>query len=98
MKESVINKILCTSGYLPPRDENEAIEFEKVYANLVVRDNFHIDVDNIVKGVCPIKPITRNFGRITAGSQDMRIAARNFESLPKELVEKIKNQHTKEDD
>ena len=43
-----IDKALHTSGYLPPRNEEEMIEFEKEFSKVKVRDDFHIDVDAIV--------------------------------------------------
>lgn len=34
MKESIIDKILSTSGYLPPRNDDEMEAFEKVYSKV----------------------------------------------------------------
>ncbi|MBQ0063344.1 MAG: hypothetical protein KBS94_04855 [Prevotella sp.] len=98
MKECIIDKILSTSGCLPPRNEDEMVAFEKVYSKVVVKENFHVDTDKIVSGVFPIKTITRPFRNVTPEVASMRIAARNFDSLPKEVVEKIKDQHNKEND
>ena len=49
MKESIIDKILCSTGYLPPRNEDEMTIFEKEYKKVTLKTNFHVDVDQIVK-------------------------------------------------
>ena len=43
-----IDKVLHTSGYLPPRNEEEMIAFEKVFSKIKVRDGFRVDVAKIV--------------------------------------------------
>ena len=43
-----IDKVLHTSGYLPPRNEEEMIAFEKVFSKIKVRNGFRIDVTKIV--------------------------------------------------
>ena len=48
MKKDEIDKVLHTSGYLPPRNEEEMIEFEKEFSKVKVRDGFRIDVAKIV--------------------------------------------------
>ena len=98
MKDSIIDKLLCTTGYLPPRNEEEMVAFEKVYSQKAVRKVFHIDVDRIVNGSCRVRPLTRPLGTRTFSPSDIRMAARNYESLPKDVIEKIKNQHKGEDD
>ncbi len=98
MKESIIDKILCSTGYLPPRNEDEMNAFEKVYSKVNVKTDFRVDVDQIVNGSCRVKPIVRRFESGYASSSDMRIAARNFEALPQDVVEKIKKQHKGKDD
>lgn len=98
MKDSIVDKLLCTTGYLPPRNEEEMMAFEKVYSQKAVRKEFHVDVDRIVNGGCRVKPMVRPVGSGAVSSSDMRLAARNFEGLPKEFVNKIKKQHKKEDD
>lgn len=98
MKESIIDKVLCSSGYLPPRNEDEMIAFEKEFTNVKVDEDFHVDVDSIVNGGCRVKSMMRNIGGGTTAASDMRIAARNFESMPEDVVEKIKKQHKGKDD
>ena len=98
MKDSIVDKLLCTTGYLPPRNEEEMMAFEKVYSQKEVKKGFHVDVDRIVNGGCRVRPFLRPMGSGTFSSSDMRMAARNYENLPKEVVDKIKEQHKKEDD
>ena len=43
-----IDKVLHTSGYLPPRNEEEMIAFEKEFSKVKVRDGFRVDVEKIV--------------------------------------------------
>lgn len=98
MKDSIIDKILCSTGYLPPRNEDEMTAFEKVYSKVVVKTDFRVDIDQIVNGSCRVKPNVHRFESGHASSADMRMAARNFEALPKDVVEKIKKQHKGKDD
>ena len=97
MKESIIDKILCSTGYLPPRNEEEMNAFEKEYSKVCVKTDFRVDVDQIVNGSCRVKPKVHRFESGYASSSDMRIAARNFEALPQDVVEKIKKQHKGKD-
>ncbi len=98
MKESIIDKILCSTGYLPPRNEEEMTIFEKEYKKVTIKTDFHVDVDQIVNGGCMVKPIVHHYVNGNATPSDMRLAARNFEALPKDVIEKIKKQHKGEDD
>lgn len=93
MKDSIIDKILCSTGYLPPRNEEEMTAFEKIYSKVTVKTDFRVDVDQIVNGGCRVKPIAHRFESGNASSADMRLAARNFEALSKDVIEKIKKQH-----
>ena len=45
MKDSIIDKILCSTGYLPPRNEDEMTAFEKVYSKVVVKTDFRVDMN-----------------------------------------------------
>ena len=48
MKKDKIDKVLHTSGYLPPRNEDEMMAFEKEFSKIKVRDGFRINVAKIV--------------------------------------------------
>ena len=50
MKKSIIDKYLSTTGYLPPRNEDEMVAFEKVYSSVTMKKGFPIDVSRIVNG------------------------------------------------
>lgn len=98
MKDSLVDKLLCTTGYLPPRNEEEMMAFEKVFSQKTIRKDFHVDVDRIVNGGCCVRPLAQPLGSGPFSSSDMRMAARNYEALPKDVIEKIKKQHKGEDD
>lgn len=98
MKESIVDKILCTEGYLPPRNDDEMIAFEKIYSRMSVNTEFHVDVDRIVNGGCCVKQTARPNVRLAMTSDDIRVAARNYEEIPKDVIEKIKSQHKGKDD
>lgn len=93
MKDSIIDKILCSTGYLPPRNKEEMAAFEKIYSKVTVKKDFHVDVDQIVNGNCRVMPNVRHLRSENTSSSDMRMAARNFEALPKEVIDKINKQH-----
>ena len=99
MKESIIDKILSSSGYLPPRNEEEMTAFEKIYSKIEVDKYYHVDVDSIVNGGCRYEPKviqTTNTGSVS--QDDLRMAARNFGKLPREVIEKLKKQHKNDGD
>lgn len=99
MKESIIDMILSSSGYLPPRNEEEMTAFEKIYSKIEVDKDFHVDVDNIVNGSCQHEPKVIPLASSGDFSQDdLSMAARNFGKLPSEVIEKIKKQHKEDGD
>ena len=94
MKESIIDKILSSTGYLPPRNEEEMTAFEKIYSKVEIDENFHVDVDNIVNGGCPNEPKVIHMtstGKLL--QEDIHMVARNFGKLPGDVIEKLKKQH-----
>lgn len=93
MDKDIINKILHSTGYLPPRNEEEMLSFESFYSKVEVDKSFHVDVDSIVNGKCRYNPsaIKHLDGGIAV--EDRRMAARNYESIPSDIIEKIKKQH-----
>lgn len=100
MKENIIDKILSSSGYLPPRNEEEMSAFEKIYSKVEVDESFHVDVDSIVNGTCHYKPKVYpiSSGKSKMSQYDIRAAARNFEGMPKDVIEKLKKQHQDDGD
>ena len=94
MKEDIVTRILSTSGYLPPRNEEEMIAFERLYSKVSIDEDFHVDVESIINGGCQFSPKDDLLPRQTILSRkDLRLAARNFECIPNEVIDKIKKQH-----
>ena len=106
MKDLTIEEfetMLCSTGYLPPRTENELMFFEQMYENYNSRlKDRHVDVESIVNGVCRV--VSRNnfdmdnknkmFSMVAEETDcSYSMAARNFDKLPKDILEKMKNQH-----
>ena len=106
MKDLTINEMdvmLCSTGYLPPRNEDELMFFEQMYENYNSRlKDRHVDVESIVNGGCRV--VSRyNFDMdnknkmfsMVADETDCSysMAARNFDKLPKDILEKMKKQH-----
>lgn len=99
MKESIIDKFLSSTGYLPPRNEEEMNAFEKIYSKVEIDEDFHVDVDSIVNGGCRYEPKVIPMTNTGSVSQDdLRMAARNFGKLPEEVIEKLKKQHKDDGD
>ena len=99
MKESIIDKMLSSTGYLPPRNEEEMNAFERIYSNVEVDESFHVDVDRIVNEGCHNK--TRVVPMTSTGKllqNDLHMAARNFGNLPEDVIEKLKKQHKDDGD
>ncbi len=49
MDKETLEHLLCVSGYLPPRNEEELEEFEKEYSKVKVKQKIHIDIDKITQ-------------------------------------------------
>ena len=99
MKESIIDKILSSTGYLPPRNEEEMTAFERIYSKVEIDESFHVDADSIINGNCHYKPKVVQMSSTNSVSQaDLRMAARNFGKLPEDVVEKLKQQHKDDGD
>lgn len=93
MNEEIVNKILCTTGYLPPRNEEEMECFERVYSKVEIDEEWHIDVDSIINGSCCLHSVKSHIEKTIVPDNDMRMAARNFNKIPSDVIEKIKKQH-----
>ncbi len=48
MTDSVIDKFLSTTGYLPPRNDEEMEAFEKIYSEVKIDKTFRVNVERIV--------------------------------------------------
>lgn len=111
MKELTIEEfeaMLCSTGYLPPRNEEELLFFEQLYGAQKSRlAGKHVDVESIINGTC------RLVSGPVGNSEDMdssfmekedifdrnySLAARNYKKLPNEVLEKMKEQHKPKED
>lgn len=99
--------MLCSTGYLPPRNEAELIFFNQMYDGHKSRlENRHVDVDSIINGSCRIVSFHSYLEEIETSSSmvaedfDDRysMAARNFGKLPKEVLDKMRSQHKRDKD
>lgn len=90
--------LLCSESYLPPRNEEELLEQEKRYSNYNFKnEGKHINSETIANGdYCQISSIKMFDNSIVA--EPFGMAARNFENLPSDIINKIKKQHIKGND
>lgn len=106
MKDLTIEELdtmLCSTGYLPPRTEDELIFFTQLYDGQTSRiENRHVDVEAIINGTCRIVSDYKYNINIEGKSYSMvaeetdlnySMAARNFDKLPKDILDKMKSQH-----
>ncbi len=89
--------LLCSDGFLPPRNEEELLETEKrMVGYQFENDERHVDARAIINGAsCGVVSMKRYDDGIEA--EPFGMAARNFENLPQSVIEKIKKQHQKDD-
>lgn len=103
LKIKEMEVMLCSIGYLPPRNEDELMFFEQMYENYnsKLKDK-HVDVESIVNGVCRVVSHynfdmdnnNKTFSMVTEEPDSpYSMAARNFDKLPKDILEKMKKQH-----
>lgn len=89
-----IEALLSSSGYLPPRNEEELRQFEELYEDYQpVNAGRHIDTQSIIKGVCQYRSIKVPDEKDNISGEDIDVAARNYDSLPRSVIDKIRNQH-----
>jgi hypothetical protein len=89
--------LLCSDGFLPPRNEEELLETEKRMVDYQFKnDGRHVDVHAIINDAsCEIVNMKRFDEGVEA--EPLGMAARNFEKLPQKIIDKIKEQHQKND-
>lgn len=111
MKDLSIEKfevLLCSTGYLPPRTEEELLFFNEMYADYKPRiANRHVDVNAIISNTCCVienKKYEYHSSEIISSfvAEDNEVpyfmAARNFEKLPKYVLDKMRGQHKSKGD
>lgn len=95
--------MLCSTGYLSPRDEEELLFFEQMFdgytGGLAEK---HVDVESIISGTCRLVPLfacrqdeqdLSVFTETEIVDNRYSMAARNFRKLPKDVLDKMRNQH-----
>lgn len=95
--ESNLDIWLSSSGYLFPRNETELSRFEKLYAdyNFKLEDK-SIDINSIINGTltCQTKVISLFDSEEEKDIQELKMAARKgIQSIPKDILTKMKNKH-----
>jgi hypothetical protein len=100
--------MLCSTGYLPPRNEDELDFFNQLYEGYMSRiEDRHVDIDTIVNGKCRVISMSSisyeeqtNLCSKVSDDADGRysMAARNYMNLPNNILEKMKKQHKPQDD
>ena len=96
-----LNFMLGATGNLPPRNEEEHLFFEQMYENYVLKTkDMMVDIEAIVSNRCEMhKVIDDDMCFEEEKLPDMypksnyTMADRNFNKLPKSVIEKIKSQH-----
>ena len=89
--------LLCSEGFLPPRNEEELLETEKRMGGYAFEnEGWHVDTKAIINGVsCNIVSMKSFDEGVVV--QPYGMAARNFEKLPQNVIDKIKAQHQEDD-
>ena len=99
--------LLCSTGYLPPRNEDELTFFNQMYEDYDSKlAGKHVDVEAIINGKCCVVsyPSLAYEGvewqdlMAAEESSDYYMAARNYRNLPKEVLEKMRHQHKSQKD
>lgn len=111
MKDLSINEMeimLCSTGYIPPRNEEELLFFNELYENYDSRiKNRHVDIEAIFNGLnCVVlnyiyvdKQSSRDCKMVAEDeNHEYSMAARNYGRLPKDILAKMRNQHKPKDD
>lgn len=111
MKELTIEELevlLCSTGYLPPRNDEELTFFNEMYDGYKSRlEDRHVDVDAIICGSCEVGskyqlPEDSQDSYMGKVAEDIHgkysMAARNFGNLPKSVLDKMRKQHNIDDE
>ena len=97
-----MEKMMCSTGYLPPRNEDELLFFNEMYADYKSRiEDRHIDINSILNGTCRVtsgcdydlESSDHSSSMVADVDNKYSMAARNYDKLPKEVLERMKKQH-----
>lgn len=95
--------LLCSTGYLPPRNEDELSFFSEMYCDYKSRlEDRYVDIEAILNGSCKMEGNTSHgeerytdnhscFVENTSNTYSM--AARNYSKLPDGVLDKMRKQH-----
>lgn len=86
-----ITEWLCSTGFLFPRNELELSRFEKLYGD--IRETLsgnEVDPDRIINGITDSKVIKMNNTATETNFSEFKMVARNGNSIPKHILEKMK--------
>lgn len=101
MKELTIEEwdaLLCSTGYLPPRNEEELDFFCGMYDDYKSRmGNRHVDVEMILKGACRVATDSVSAKDTGDTMHEYSMAARNYDKLPKDVLDKMRKQHNSDE-
>lgn len=96
-KMEELYNLLCSDGFLPPRNEEELLETEKRMNGYEFKNNEkHIDAQAIINGTSCEVVSMHDFDSCMV-AEPIGMAARNFENLPQSVIDKIKAQHQNDD-
>lgn len=92
--------LLCSNGYLPPRNEEELLEQERKNVGYSFKTaDRHVDSRAIANGdCCRVKSYTIYDDEYDIAAEPLGMAARNFDKMPKDVISKILRQHHKDTD
>jgi hypothetical protein len=97
VNEGSLNHWLSSSGYLYPRNETELDLFEKAYGEYDYKLEYKsIDIESIINGTlkCQTKVISLFDPEEEEDIQELKMVARKgIQSIPKDILEKMKNKH-----
>ena len=97
VKLEELYNLLCSDGFLPPRNEEELLETEKRMAGFEFKnEKKSVNTQAIINGASCEVVSMKGFDD-GAVVQPLGMAARNFENLPQSVIDKIKAQHEKDD-
>lgn len=94
--------MLCSTGYVPPRNDEELLFFNQMYEGYKPRiANRHVDVDAIIHGKCHLVSSSDMDYDLPSACREVEsiddnqysMAARNYTKLPKSILDKMKKQH-----
>lgn len=98
-----LEALLCSTGYLPPRNEDELLFFSEMYCDYKSHlEDRNVDVEAILNGACKLegnasygeeKYLDNHLSIAENTSSVYSMAARNYSKLPAGVLDKMRKQH-----